>query len=191
MVHIEEDNGAAAFYLLFVLSVYITCLTPVVIARAVQGKFTLCARPSRPASADDARAGAGAAGAVCWKIHPTAVEWAQRPATFEPHEILGVAWDVSERALRSAYRRLALVHHPDKGGDPVRFQLIVTAYEALMNRLHGRRSTSPVSYSQSHLNRAVGRATPRKSSRRADATAPRPAGSASAWPPDPARTRTE
>ena len=49
-----------------------------------------------------------------------------------------MAWDVSERALRSAYRRLALEHHPDKGGDPVRFQLIVTAYEALMNRLHGQ-----------------------------------------------------
>ena len=96
-------------------------------------------RPPRP------RAFAGAwlppqvlgAGAVCWKIHPTAVEWANASATFEPHEILGVAWDVSERALRSAYRRLALAHHPDKGGDPVRFQLIVTAYEALMNRLHG------------------------------------------------------
>ena len=77
------------------------------------------------------------AAAVCWSIHPTAVEWANASATFEPHEILGVAWDVSERALRSAYRRLALEHHPDKGGDPVRFQLIVTAYEALMNRLHG------------------------------------------------------
>ena len=100
--------------------------------------------PSRPASAE-ARARAGAwlppqvlgAGAVCWSIHPTAVEWANASATFEPHEILGVAWDASERVLRSAYRRLALVHHPDKGGDPVRFQLIVTAYEALMNRLHG------------------------------------------------------
>ena len=68
----------------------------------------------------------------------TAVEWANASATFEPHEILGVAWDVSERALRSAYRRLALEHHPDKGGDPVRFQLIVQAYEALMNRLHGQ-----------------------------------------------------
>ena len=69
--------------------------------------------------------------------YPTAVEWANASATFEPHEILGVAWDASERVLRSAYRRLALVHHPDKGGDPVRFQLIVTAYEALMNRLQG------------------------------------------------------
>ena len=129
MVHIEANDGAAAFYLLFVLTVFITCLTPVVIARAVQRKFTkgffLLA------------ATALGAGAVCWKIHPTAVEWANASATFEPHEILGVAWDVSERALRSAYRRLALAHHPDKGGDPVRFQLIVTAYEALMNRLHG------------------------------------------------------
>ena len=44
---------------------------------------------------------------------------------------------MSERALRTAYRRLALEHHPDKGGDPARFQLIVTAYEALMNRLQG------------------------------------------------------
>ena len=70
-------------------------------------------------------------------IHPTAVEWANASATFEPHEILGVAWDASERVLRSAYRRLALAHHPDKGGGPARFRLIVQAYEALMNRLHG------------------------------------------------------
>ena len=129
MVHIEANDGAAAFYLLFVLTAFITCLTPVVVARAAQRKFTkgfwvLAATVV-------------GAGAVCWSIHPTAVEWANASATFEPHEILGVAWDVSERALRSAYRRLALEHHPDKGGDPVRFQLIVTAYEALMNRLHG------------------------------------------------------
>ena len=130
MIHIEANDGAAAFYLLFVLTAFITCLTPVVVARAAQRKFTkgffLLAATML------------GAGAVCWSIHPTAVEWANASATFEPHEILGVAWDVSERALRSAYRRLALVHHPDKGGDPVRFQLIVTAYEALMNRLHGQ-----------------------------------------------------
>ena len=130
MIHIEANDGAAAFYLLFGLTVFITCLTPVLIVRAVQRKFTkgfwvLAATVL-------------GAGAVCWSIHPTAVEWANASATFEPHEILGVAWDVSERALRSAYRRLALEHHPDKGGDPVRFQLIVTAYEALMNRLHGQ-----------------------------------------------------
>ena len=126
MVHLEANDGAAAFYLLFVLTVFITCLTPVIIARAVQGK------PTKLLAATVL-----GAGAVCWKIHPAAVEWANASATFEPHEILGVAWDASERVLRSAYRRLALGHHPDKGGDPVRFQLIVTAYEALMNRLQG------------------------------------------------------
>ena len=54
----------------------------------------------------------------------------------EPHEILGVAWDVSERALRSAYRRLALEHHPDQGGD-----------EATMARLNHARDVlcDPVS----------------------------------------------
>ncbi len=88
-----------------------------------QAKNLMCSPgPSRPASADDARAGAWlppqvlGAGAVCWKIHPTAVEWANASATFEPHEILGVAWDASERVLRTAYRRLALEHHPDQGG---------------------------------------------------------------------------
>ena len=38
MVHIEANDGAAAFYLLFVLTCFITCLTPIVVARAVQGK---------------------------------------------------------------------------------------------------------------------------------------------------------
>ena len=130
MVHIEANDGAAAFYLLFVLTVFITCLTPVVIARAVQRKFTkgffLLA------------ATALGAGAVCWKIHPTAVEWANASATFEPHDILGVPTGATVAVVKRAYRALARTAHPDKGGDPARFRLIVTAYEALMNRLHGQ-----------------------------------------------------
>ena len=84
-------------------------------------------------------------------------------ATFEPHDILGVPTGGAPRVsrhLRSriassargeghvragatvtvvkrAYRALARTAHPDKGGDPARFRLIVQAYEALMNRLHG------------------------------------------------------
>ena len=92
--------------------------------KATGRQKTLCARRDRRGRRPPRRARAGAwlppqvlgAGAVCWSIHPTAVEWANASATFEPHEILGVAWDVSERALRSAYRRLALEHHPDQGG---------------------------------------------------------------------------
>ena len=144
MVHLEANDGAAAFYLLFVLTIFITCLTPVIVARLLKGmhmpqniQYQKNQKTQYNKGTFLLAATVVGAGAVCWKIQPTAVEWANASATFEPHEILGVAWDVSERALRSAYRRLALVHHPDKGGDPVRFQLIVTAYEALMNRLHG------------------------------------------------------
>ena len=68
---------------------------------------------------------------------PSPRVFARRRRRRDSARTLVLGWDVSERALRSAYRRLALEHHPDKGGDPVRFQLIVTAYEALMNRLHG------------------------------------------------------
>ena len=99
--------------------------------------------PSRPASAEAARAGAWlppqvlGAGAVCWSIHPTAVEWANASATFEPHDILGVPTGATVAVVKRAYRALARTAHPDKGGDPARFRLIVQAYEALMNRLHG------------------------------------------------------
>lgn len=33
--------------------------------------------------------------------------------------------------IRQQYRRLAMQHHPDKGGDPERFQLISAAYQRL------------------------------------------------------------
>ena len=37
--------------------------------------------------------------------------------------------------VKSAHRRLALLHHPDRGGDPARFAEIHNAYEALSNIL--------------------------------------------------------
>ena len=53
------------------------------------------------------------------------------------YKVLNIDRGADDRTVKKMYRKLALEHHPDKGGDPVRFQLIVTAYEALMNRLHG------------------------------------------------------
>ena len=52
------------------------------------------------------------------------------------YEVLGVARDASDRDLRTAYRRLALEHHPDQGGD-----------EATMARLNHARDVlcDPVS----------------------------------------------
>ena len=54
------------------------------------------------------------------------------------YKVLNIDRGADDRTVKKMYRKLALEHHPDKGGDPVRFQLIVTAYEALMNRLHGQ-----------------------------------------------------
>ncbi|RKO92719.1 hypothetical protein BDK51DRAFT_28553 [Blyttiomyces helicus] len=48
---------------------------------------------------------------------------------------LGVAIDATEKDIRSAYRKLALVHHPDKGGDKDKFQELGTAYEVLSDEV--------------------------------------------------------
>ena len=45
--------------------------------------------------------------------------------------ILGLEKTASEADIKKAYRSLALVHHPDKGGDPEKFKEIHRAYEAL------------------------------------------------------------
>ena len=52
------------------------------------------------------------------------------------YDILGVAMDCDQRALKKAYRKLALKHHPDKNLDRVEeakvaFREIQDAYEVL------------------------------------------------------------
>ena len=37
--------------------------------------------------------------------------------------------------LRKAYRRLSMIHHPDKGGDPEVMKAINNEYDALFKRL--------------------------------------------------------
>merc|ERR1712087_803785 len=44
---------------------------------------------------------------------------------------LGVAKDADEKEIRKAYRKLAVKHHPDKGGDEHMFKEINAAYEIL------------------------------------------------------------
>ena len=50
------------------------------------------------------------------------------------HAVLGVKQDVSPAEAQEAFRRYALVHHPDRGGDPVKFQAGVEAYRSLTGR---------------------------------------------------------
>ena len=43
--------------------------------------------------------------------------------------VLGLCPDATLRDVRRAYRRLALIHHPDRGGDPAKFREVTDAFE--------------------------------------------------------------
>ena len=50
----------------------------------------------------------------------------------DPYEVLGVPRDASEDVIKKAYRKLAMKHHPDKGGDPEQFKKIQSAYDRII-----------------------------------------------------------
>ena len=47
------------------------------------------------------------------------------------YELLGCAKDASDADIKKAFRKSAMTHHPDKGGDPEKFKEISKAYEVL------------------------------------------------------------
>jgi DnaJ family protein A protein 2 len=49
----------------------------------------------------------------------------------DPWEVLGVPRDSSEETVKKAYRKLAMKHHPDKGGDPEQFKRVQSAYDKI------------------------------------------------------------
>ncbi len=51
-----------------------------------------------------------------------------------PFTILEVPQGASLEECRKAYKRLAMKHHPDRGGDIEKFQQIKRAYEFLERR---------------------------------------------------------
>lgn len=53
------------------------------------------------------------------------------PDTEKLYEVLGVDKDADEKQIKKAYRKLAVKHHPDKGGDEQLFKEISAAYEVL------------------------------------------------------------
>lgn len=49
------------------------------------------------------------------------------------YDVLDVPQDCDKKEIKTAYRKLAQLHHPDKGGDSEVFELIVQAYDILSN----------------------------------------------------------
>ena len=68
----------------------------------------------------------------------------------QPHELLGVRPDAGPADVTEAFRRFALRHHPDRGGDPGTFQAGVDAYRRLRST---RRAPANVTF---HRRRRAG-----------------------------------
>jgi len=49
----------------------------------------------------------------------------------EPYSVLGIPFGADVEAAKVAYRKLAMLHHPDRGGDEVMFKRIKAAFEAI------------------------------------------------------------
>ena len=49
----------------------------------------------------------------------------------DAYRTLGLSHGADETEIKKAYRKMAMKHHPDKGGDPSKFKDITNAYETL------------------------------------------------------------
>lgn len=87
----------------------------------------------------------------------------------QPHEVLGVRPEAGPAELTEAFRRFALRHHPDRGGDPDAFQAGLDAYR----RLTGT-SRAPANVTFHRRRRAGVPSLVRAATRRLVALRPRP-----------------
>lgn len=58
-------------------------------------------------------------------------------------EVLGLEDPVSRTEVQQRYRRLAMQYHPDRGGDPRRFQALQEAYEVLRTTTAMKKDPTP------------------------------------------------
>src|SRR3989338_252014 len=47
------------------------------------------------------------------------------------YEVLGISKSATQADIKAAFRKKALEHHPDKGGDTAKFKEVNEAYQAL------------------------------------------------------------
>jgi len=117
-----------------------TALTPpaVVAAAAPAGQSPLAASVApqpvavAPASAAVAHAGAPA-GAAAEAAAEAACQETSASGAADYYSLLGVNPTASLHEIRSKFRQLVLIHHPQKGGDKDYFNKLRKAYEVLSN----------------------------------------------------------
>ena len=68
------------------------------------------------------------------------------------YETLGVPKGASEEEIKRAYRKMAGQHHPDKGGDTIKFQEIQSAYETLSDPQKRQQHDNPFHHTQAGPN---------------------------------------
>jgi hypothetical protein len=56
------------------------------------------------------------------------------PAPEQPFQVLGVSSDASPAEIESAYRKLAMEHHPDRGGDSSQMARINAARDSMLGQ---------------------------------------------------------
>lgn len=49
------------------------------------------------------------------------------------YKILGISYDATSTDVKKAYKKLAMQHHPDRGGDAEKFAMITEAYNTLID----------------------------------------------------------
>lgn len=64
------------------------------------------------------------------------------------YDDLGIKPDATEDEIKAAYRKAASKHHPDKGGDKEKFQVVQRAYEVLTDPVRRGRYDKDGTFSQ-------------------------------------------
>lgn len=61
------------------------------------------------------------------------------------YSVLGVDKNATPEEIKKSFRKLAMLHHPDKGGEALKFQQINEAYETLSNPIKKAEYDNPIS----------------------------------------------
>lgn len=65
-----------------------------------------------------------------------------------PYDVLGVKPSASKEEIKKAFHKLAMKHHPDRGGDTEKFKQISGAYAAIKDRKPQQTNSQTFTYSQ-------------------------------------------